>query len=237
MRVQTKRLQVARLQTLAVAGLTAVLVTACGGGDSGNGEAAKKGTQVATDAGNALEQSGAAHLKGSVTEQGQTGDVDLQLQGADVSGNLTLGGQKVQLVSTGGKIYAQAPAAFWSSFGAPESISSQLDGKWVIVPQEAASSFDTFTLKGLAESLRKPTGGTTINDPVSTATVDGQKVVVVTQSDGSTLDVASTGQPYPLKAENKGGDSPGTLTFSDFGKKTTITAPSGALDLTQLAGG
>jgi hypothetical protein len=221
---------------LAAAGLTAVLVTACGGGDSGNGEAAKKGPQVATDAGNALEQSGAAHLKGRVTEQGQTGDVDLQLQGADVSGSLTLAGQKVQLVSAGGKIYAQAPAAFWSSFGAPEAISSQLDGKWVIVPQEAASSFDTFTLKGLADSLRKPTDAT-INDPVSTATVDGQKVVVVTQSDGSTLDVASTGTPYPLKAENKGGDSPGTLTFSDFGKKATITAPTGALDLTQLAGG
>jgi hypothetical protein len=236
MRVQTKRVQAARLQTLAVAGLTAVLVTACGGGDSGNGEAAKKGPQVATDAGNALEQSGAAHLKGSVTEQGQTGDVDLQLQGADVSGSVTLAGQKVQLVSTGGKIYAQAPAAFWSSFGAPAAISSQLDGKWVIVPQEAASSFDTFTLKGLADSLRKPTDAT-IKDPVSTATVDGQKVVVVSQSDGSTLDVAATGQPYPLKAENKGGDSPGTLTFSDFGKKTTLTAPSGALDLTQLAGG
>jgi hypothetical protein len=226
-----------RVRTLVVAGLAAALLTACGGGSSGNGEAAKKGPQVAADAANALEQAGAAHLKGNVTEQGQSGDVDLQLQGTDVSGTITLGGQKVQLISTGGKIYAKAPAAFWSSFGAPESIAGQLDGQWVIVPGEAASSFDTFTLKGLADSLRTPTGGTTINDPVSTATVDGQKVVVVTQSDGSTLDVASSGQPYPLKAENKGGDSPGTLTFSDFGKKTTITAPSGALDLTQLAGG
>jgi hypothetical protein len=224
-----------RISALAVAGLTAVLLAACGGGDSGNGEAAKKGPQVAADAANALEQAGAAHLTGTVTEQGRSGAVDLHLQGPDVSGSITLGGQQVDLVSTGGKIYAKAPAAFWSSFGAPESIAGQLDGQWVIVPGEAASSFGTFTLKGLADSLRKPTGAT-IKDAVTTAPVDGQLAVVVTQSDGSTLDVAATGAPYPLKATDKGGDSPGTLTFSDFGKKTAITAPSGALDLSNLGG-
>jgi hypothetical protein len=226
-----------RARPLVVAGLTALLLTACGGGgNDGNGEAAKKGPQVAADAADALEKAGAAHLTGTVTEQGQTGDVDLRLQDADVTGSITLGGQKVQLVSTGGTIYAQAPAAFWSGFGAPAPIASQLDGKWVIVPQAAASAFDTFTLKGLADELRKPAGGT-IKDDVGTATVDGKKVVVVTESDGSTLDVAATGTPYPLKATTKGGDSPGTLAFSDFGRRTTVTAPAGALDLTQLIGG
>jgi hypothetical protein len=224
-----------RVRTLVVAGLAAALLTACGGGSSGNGEAAKKGPQVAADAANALEQAGAAHLKGNVTEQGQSGDVDLQLQGTDVSGTITLGGQKVQLISTGGKIYAKAPAAFWSSFGAPESIAGQLDGQWVIVPGEAASSFDTFTLKGLADSLRKPSDGS-IKDAVTTTSLDKQLVVVVSQTDGSTLDVAATGTPYPLKATDKGGDSPGTLTFSGFGKKTTITAPANALDLSTLGG-
>jgi hypothetical protein len=224
-----------RVRALAVTGLTAVLLAACGGGDSGNGEAAKKGPQVAADAANALEQAGAAHLTGNVTEQGQTGDVDLRLQGADVTGTITLAGQKVQLVSTGGKIYAQAPAAFWSSFGAPAAIAGQLDGRWVIVPQEAASSFDTFTLKGLADSLRNPKDGS-IKDPVTMDKLGGQPVVVVTQSDGSTLDVAATGTPYPLRATDKGGTSPGTLSFSDFGKKTTITAPANPLDLSQLGG-
>ena|SRR5438270_2186093 len=226
-----------RIRSLAVAGLTAVLLTACGGGgDSGNGEAAKKGPQVASDAANALEQSGAAHLTGTITEQGQSGAVDLHLQGSDVSGSIALGGQQVQLVSTGGKIYAQAPAAFWTTFGAPASVAGQLDGQWVIVPAQAASSFGTFTLKGLADQLRKPTGGS-YQDPVGADTLNGQKVVVVTQTDGSTLDVASTGTPYPLKAENKGTASPGTLNLGDFGKKTTITAPANALDLSQVAGG
>jgi hypothetical protein len=224
-----------RLRALAVTGLTAVLLTACGGGDSGNGEAAKKGPQVAADAANALEQAGSAHLTGRVTEQGQSGDVDLRLQGSDVTGSITLAGQKVQLTSTGGTIYAQAPAAFWSSFGAPAAIAGQLDGKWVVVPEAAASSFDAFTLKGLADSLRSPKEGS-IKDPVTKDQLDGKPVVVVTQSDGSTLDVAASGKPYPLKATDKGGTSPGTLNFSDFGAKTTITAPPDPLDLSQLGG-
>ena len=229
-----------RARPRAVAGLTAVLLSACsgggGGGDGGNAEAAKKGPQVAADAAAALERSGAAHLTGTVSEQGQTGDVDLHLQGADASGTITIAGQKVQLVSAGGTAYAKAPAAFWSSFGAPEAISSKLDDHWVVVPQQAAGSLGTFTLKGLADELRRPSNGTW-KDPVGTATVAGQKALVVTESDGSTLDVAATGTPYPLKADTKGGESPGTLTFSDFGTRTTITAPAGALDLTQLGGG
>jgi hypothetical protein len=220
---------------LTAAGLSAVLLTACGGGDSGNGEAAKKGPQVAADAANALEQAGAAHAKGTVTSNGQSGDLDLQLQGTDVSGTLTMQGEKVQIVGTGGKTYIQAPASLYAAQNIPDAIAGQLAGKWVIVPESAASDFSTFTLKGLADDLRKPTSGT-IKDPVTTATVDGQKVVVVTESDGSTLNVAATGTPYPLKEESKGTE-PSSVTLSDFGKKTTITAPAGALDLTQLAGG
>jgi hypothetical protein len=225
-----------RIRSLAVAGLAAALLAACGGGDSGNGEAAKKGPQVATDAANALEQSGAAHAKGSVSSGGQPGELDLQLQGSDVSGTITMQGQAIKVVSTGGKTYIQAPASLYTAQSIPDAVASQLAGKWVIVPESAASDFSTFTLKGLADELRKPSEGT-INDKVTTATVDGQKVVVVTESDGSTLNVASTGTPYPLKVENKGSSDAGTITFSDFGTKQSITAPAGALDLSTLSGG
>jgi hypothetical protein len=50
------------------------------------------------------------------------------------------------------------------------------------------------------------------------------------------MDVAATGKPYPVYSVNKGKDA-GTVTLSDFGKRTPIAAPSGALDLSTLAGG
>jgi hypothetical protein len=142
----------------------------------------------------------------------------------------------VKLVGTGGKVYVQAPSAFWGAqAGLPQAAAAMLDGKWIVLPQQAAGQFDTFSLKGLADSLRKPTDGT-IQDAVGKGTVGGQEVVVVKQSDGSTVDVAATGTPYPLREQDKGQDA-ADITFSDFGKKFAIAAPSGALDLSSLAGG
>jgi hypothetical protein len=146
-----------------------------------------------------------------------------------------MNGAKLNLVNVGGKLYLRAGGDFWAQNGIPASAASLLDGRWVVVPGQAAGALSQFSLKGLADQLRHPSNGT-IKDAVHTGTVDGRKVVVVTESDGSTLDVAATGTPYPLRIVDKDSES-STITASEFGKKTTITAPSGALDLSQLAGG
>ena len=219
-----------RIRHLAAVAATAVLLTACGG--SGNGEAAKKGPQVAADAAQALEQAGAARLTGSGTMDGRRMRVDLHLQADGATGTMTIDGRSVLLTNVGGKVYMKAPAAFWQGSGVPASLAQGLGSKWVILPSGASSGLDQFTLHGMAQQLRKPSGAK-IEDAVHTATLHGQEVVVVTQSDGSTLDVAATGKPYPLQTVDKGKDS-GTITISDFGRKTEITAPSGAVDLSQL---
>jgi hypothetical protein len=222
-----------RTRPLAALGLAAVLLTACGGSDD-NGESAKKGPQVSADAASALEKAGAVHLTGSGSLDGQQTTVDLHLQGQDATGTIGQGSEQLKIVETGGKLYAQAPSGFWSKAGVPESAAGALAGKWVIVPSQAAGQLMPFSLKSLADQLRHPTGAT-IRDDVHTSTLHGTKVVVVTQTDGSTLDVAATGTPYPLRTVDKGSNA-GTVDASDFGKKVTITAPSGALDLSQLSG-
>lgn len=222
-----------RTRSLAAVGLAAVLLTACGGPE-GNGESAKKGPQVAADAASALEKATAVHLTGTGTSDGKQMTVDFHLQGADATGTVTQDGETVRLTNTGGKVYVQASSGFWAQAGVPESSAGALGGKWVIVPSSAAGELMPFTLKGLADQLRHPSDAK-IKDAVHAGTLHGQKIVVVTQTDGSTLDVAATGTPYPLQAVDKG-KNPGTVTASDFGKRTTITAPSGALDLSQLGG-
>jgi|tagenome__1003787_1003787.scaffolds.fasta_scaffold20767401_2 hypothetical protein len=222
-----------RTRHLAAIGLAAVLLTACGGSD-GNGESAKTGPQVAADAANALEKAGAVHLTGGGTISGQETDLDLHLQGNDAKGTIGQGGQKLQVVATGGKFYVQASTDYWTQSGIPASSAAALAGKWVILPSSATTALEQFTIPSLADQIRKPAGAKIKND-VSTGTLDGKKVVVVSQTDGSTLDVASTGTPYPLRTVDKG-ENPGTVNASDFGKKVTITAPTGALDLSQLGG-
>lgn len=226
-----------RTRHLAVAGLAAVLLTACGGSSGGdNGEAAKKGPEVAKDAAAALDKAGSVHIAGTVDSDEQQETLALDLQGSDASGTIGMGGQEVQLISAGGKVFVQAPTEFWTSQGLPAQAGTALGGKWVTVPQQAASSLDTFTLKSLTDELRNPSDST-IKDPVTTTTLDGKKVVVVSQEDGSTVDVAAEGTAYPVKFENKSSSSGGAITLSEFGKKSDIKAPAGALDLSSLMGG
>lgn len=210
------------------------LLAGCGGND-GNGESAKKGPQVAADAAKALKDSGAVHVTGTGTSDGKPLSLDLHLQGADAQGTITQDGVTLQVISTGGKLYSQAPAAFWTAQGLPAAVGSSLAGKWVIIPSDAGSVLPV-TLDSLAQDLQKPSDGTTLEDKVGTSTFQGKNVVVITGSDKSTVDVAATGTPYPLHSVSKGTD-PGTVTLSDFGKKTSIAAPAGALDLSTLAGG
>lgn len=224
-----------RIRHVAVAALAALTLAACGGTD-GNGAAAKKGPQVAADAADALQQAGSARLHGTVSTDEQQQSVDLFVQGDDATGSVTVGGQKIQLIATGGKVYLQAPAEVWSSQGVPEAIAAGLGGKWVAVPASEGSGFDSFSISSLTDELRHPDQGATIKDDVRTDTRDGQKVVLVSASDGSTLAVAATGKPYPLQIEKKGGTDPGTLTLSEFGTKKAISAPPSPLDLSQLGG-
>lgn len=236
-----------RARPLAVAvlvALAAVLLTGCSsavsgkaspGSAVGNGERWKKGPEVAADAADALQQAGSVHLSGTVSSGGQQTQLDLFVQGTDASGSISLAGQQVQIIATGGKAYLKAPAAFWSSQGIPSALAGQLGGQWVIVPADTPKGLGFVSLSALTAELRQPSDGTTIQDGVTTAQLDGKPVVVVSQSDGSTLSVAAEGTPYPLKAESKG-SSPGTLTLSQFGTRQDISAPPNPLNPNDIGG-
>jgi hypothetical protein len=226
-----------RTRHVAVAGLAAVLLAACGGGSgSGNGEADKKGPQVAKDAAAALDKAGSAHVTATLASAGQREKVDLDMRGTDTSGTVTIGAQAVKIISTGGNLYLQAPAEFFTAQGLSAEQAGQLVGKWVTLPKQSGGGLGDFNLKSLSGELRKPSSGTTKN-AVKTATVNGTKVVVVTESDGSTVDVAAEGAAYPLRFQNKSSDNSGTITLSDFGKKFAIAAPPSPVPLPSLTGG
>ncbi|MDP5181073.1 hypothetical protein QOZ88_00335 [Blastococcus sp. BMG 814] len=238
-----------RIRRLATVGAAALLLAGCGGSeDAGTASpattsAAETGSSLAEQdaagvvdaAFSALEEAGAAHVVGSMQESGSTQELDLQLQGEDAQGTITMDGTLVELVYTAGGAYVRAPADFWAAFGMPAEFAGQLEGQWVLMPEEAAGSFSTLTLSGLVDELRA-SGGDEITGEVTSEEVDGEPVVVVTQEDGSTLTVADgEGAPYPLRIEDKG-DAPATVEFSEFGETVEITAPENPVDLNTLGG-
>jgi hypothetical protein len=251
--VLTHTLTRKRLAAGLTAGLAALLLAGCGGDDAGSGsdsgsgtaasssssssssapEDERTGTEVAAAAADALEEAGAAHVTGTIGTGADAQGVDLQLQGDDATGTITLGGQTVQLITVGGASYFQAGAEFWVGSGVPQVAADQLAGQWVVVPADEADSFAELTLSGLAEQFRSPDGE--VVDEVSTEQLDGAEVLVVTQTGGKKLYVAAGDPAYPLRLESTGEDA-GTVDFSGFGELQQITAPEAPLDLEQLGG-
>jgi len=218
-----------RIRQLTVVAGAALLLTACGGGPMDG----KSGQEVADAAADALEKAGAVHVAGTIAQEGEEGEIDLQLQGADAIGTLTFGGSEIEFLNVGGTAYMKAPPGFWGSFGLPEEVAAQFEGQWVTVPAEAASQFQQFSLDGFVEELRNPSSD--IKKDVKEDELDGDPVVIAEQQDGSTLTVANDEPAYPLEIKNKG-DEEGTVTFSRFGEEEKIEAPADALDLTELRG-
>jgi hypothetical protein len=209
--------------------LTATLLLSACGSSPLEG---KTGPEVADAAADALDAAGSVHVAGTMSmPDGNDGEIDLQLQGDDVLGILTIGGHDLQMIGVDGVLYMQAPSEFWAEQGVPPAGLALLDGRWVKVPTDDASGFDEFSLTGFTSELRTPSDGA-IDDEVTT---DGD-VVVVRQEDGSTLEVADDDPSYPLGYTNRG-DSTGTVTFSRFGEKQDIAAPVNPLDLAALGGG
>jgi hypothetical protein len=209
----------------------ALLLTGCGSSPLDG----KTGPEVADAAADALEKAGSFHVSGTVTADGQSGDVDLQVQQEGMTGTLTLGGFDLQILGVDGNVYLQGPREFWGAFGIPDGSQAMFDDRWVIVPDEAAAGFLEFSLAGFTEELRNPSDGE-IKDEVTSDERDGEDVVVAAQDNGSTLTVLDDDPSYPVELTSEG-NSTGTVTFSRFGETEDIVAPTDAIDLAELAGG
>jgi hypothetical protein len=249
---------------------SALTVAACGSsGSSGkpssviradNGEAAKTGPQVMKDAAAAMTAAGAVHIVGVGTEgnpaQKLSIDSHLQSEGMTMSARSTGGPEEVVVI--GRSVYLKGLSSLFGGSALPGALAKAAGDHWVKFGDDSSGdssngSFfssggsdagsDTTTISGLAKSFAQPGSGVTINGKVTRASLNGQPVVIVTQSNGDTFSVAATGTPYVLQAvmvtnpKTAGTDADegaGTLTFSEYGKRVTITAPTDVVDLQKL---
>jgi hypothetical protein len=214
----------------AIAAAASVLViSACGSSSSGNGEDKKKGPQVSKDTAAALKSAGSARFQGVQTEGTNSATIDLQLVPDGAVGTIKQSGSTVNLINSGGSSYLKAPASYFVAQGVAAAKAATIDNKWVKLPKDS-NNFAEFTLNALSDDLAKPTSGSTIEDKVTPGKVGDESVVILRQTNGSQLFVATDGPAYPLKLVSNG-TSKTTSTFTDFGKKVTVTAPADAVDL------
>ncbi|TFV67817.1 UNVERIFIED_ORG: hypothetical protein E4P37_01635 [Bacillus sp. AZ43] len=220
-------MRIRQLTAATTVAATALLLSACGSSPLEG----KNGSEVADAAADALEKADAVHVTGEMEQEGETGEVDLHLQGDDATGTITFNGAELELISVDGAVYVKGAPEFWASFGLPEAAAAMFEDQWVILPAEASGGFDDFSLAGIVDSFRNPESA--VKDEVRSGEVDGTDVVVVEQEDGSTLSVADDDPSYPLTLTNDGEEG-GTMTFSRFGEQEDISAPEDAIDLADL---
>lgn len=228
-------------RTIAVVALAGALVAGCGsssgpssnsGGNNGsNGIANESALQILNAAANALKTANSVTLVGSLPSNGKPTQINgTFFANGDADTTLGLSGSTVQLIKIGSNDYFQAPAAYWQAQGVPSSLSSKLDGVWVIIPDSQAKLGAKLSLSAFAAHATTDASSYTKG---STSTVDGQAVIAIVSPSQGTVYVATTGTPYPVQAVLTGTNG-GTLTFSNWNSGTLPTVPAGAKTIAEL---
>jgi hypothetical protein len=237
--------------------LAGALLAGCGGNDDGGNDgtgtpAGASTSSAAADNGvaalepdaivdKAIAAVGAAKsfsLQGEISAGRQQFAIDIKSSGEDLLGSMTINGAKVELLRVAGQAYIRPDEKFWSqnAGGDAGATMSQLMGdRWAKLSSKDAEFEEFFEITDPAKLL-EPDGALTKGD---TKTVDGVEAIGVTETgtDGGTMYVATTGEPYPLLLE--GPDGEGRLSFSDFGAAfDDIKAPAAAdvVDMDKLTG-
>lgn len=220
--------------------LTAVLLAGCGSSKQAappNDEASKPALRVVADATAAAARASSAHVSGSVESGGTPITLDLSTaRGRGAKGSMSTNGLSFDLVRIGDTLYIRGSDAFYKHF-AGAAVAELLHGRWVKAPATRGrlKSLAPLTSLGALFAGISSHHGKLANDGRST--YKGTEVVVVRdESDNSKLYVAATGKPYPVALVSGQKDRSGTITFDDWDKPVSLSAPSGAIDISQFGG-
>lgn len=215
-----------------------LLILAIGGcgssSSSGNGVASKSANEILAAAKTAAKSASSVHVTGSLQSNGTPITLDLDLaSGHGGRGQISQGSLSFSLIVIGDTIYIKGSPAFYSHFGG--SAAAQLfQGKWLKAPVSGGELGSLATLANFGQLLGQTLAshGTLAKGP--TSTVAGTPVIELhdTSNNGS-LFVATTGQPYPIQIVKHGSET-GHVTFTDWNRPVSLSAPSGAIDLSQL---
>jgi hypothetical protein len=133
-------------------------------------------------------------------------------------------------------VYIKANSDFLKIARVPTTLCPKLCGKYMEAPASQAK-----TMTGDI-SMSKLFGDLLSSLPhfarAGSTTIAGQQALVLHGSDGSTLDVAANGAPYPLRAIAPKSAKAGEITFGEWNAVPAITAPPAGqvVNLSQLTG-
>lgn len=219
----------AKLLTAGLAGCAAVVIAACGSGGSPGASmsspAQEPGSAALVSAMQvSVRQATSVHIDGHLSNSGTLISVNLDMhRNGDVSGTVSQNGAPFQIIGVSNLVYIKATPAFLRQVKAPSSACTVLCGKWLqLTAQEARQLTGDISMNSLTAPL------TADQVPALTEAgskaVSGQSTWVLRAADGSTLDVSSSSQHFPLAATT-GGSAREVVVYSRWNSVPHPTAP------------
>jgi hypothetical protein len=213
-----------------------LVLAGCGGGSSSNGEARKPAEQVVEDARRAAVAATSVHMRGRITDEGKPLSLDLVLvKGRGGKGTMSENGLRFELVRVGDAAYIRGSDAFVKALAGSDAAATLVHGRWL---KGSASSGELAALTPLTDPEQLFEGALGNHGKLENrgeVELNGQKVVEIADTtQGGKLYVAAEGEPLPIALH--GGRNQGRLTFGDWNAAATVTAPEGAVDLSQFSG-
>lgn len=201
--------------------------------ETDNGVASQSANGIVDSATKAINGVTAVHVAGSLVSGGTPITLNLRLvANKGGTGSMSQSGLEFRIISLGNTVYLNGSQKFWEHFGG-SAAATLFNGKWLKAPATGnlASVAQLTDLHKLLGSLLASHGTLTKG---SATTINGQKVIAVTDSNkGGTLYVSTTGQPYPVQVVKTGTDG-GKITFDEFNQPVKLAAPAGAIDISKL---
>lgn len=215
--------------------LAALAIAGCSSSaSSNNGVSSKSPTEILAASKAAADSAGSVHVAGTLTSNGTRITLNLSLvSGRGGRGQISQNNLSFKLIVIGDTIYIKASPAFYSHFGG--TAAAQLfQGKWLKAPvsQGELGSLAALTNFGQLIDQSLASQGTLAKGATTTAAGEPAIELRDTSRNGS-LFVASTGEPYPIEIVKRGSET-GHIAFTDWHQPVSLSAPSGAIDLSQL---
>lgn len=202
--------------------ISALVLAGCGSGEPSrpSGNAGLTQTQLLARMQSAIAAESALHMKGTITDNGTTVTVDMQLnRDGSAQGSTTVGKAVMPIVVVDGIAYTQVTASYAVSSPSP---SDAKVGQWIEVQGQPPSSADNFALM-VAELDAPSKYAYTYKD---TTTIDGVAVARYDETDlkdglDKVLSIRLTGAALPVAVA---GGAAGGFTFV-WDQPTKVAAP------------
>jgi hypothetical protein len=212
-----------------------VTLAGCGGDDdTANSVAELDAAEILAQAQDALDAADTVSIVGSVEADGEQLELDLAYAPDGATGAITIQGFDLELLSVDGNLYMRGNAEMWDGVSGVPGAGALLADKYVLIPADdpAFADMAEFTdFSALTDELLTPEGEVTKGEETE---IDGQPVIGLEDEDGSTLYIATTGDPLPVQVAPPEGEE-GMLDF-EWGVEVEVTAPdeSEVVDLSEL---